>query len=328
MFDVITDTSANLPTPMLKERKIGCLAFSYLFDGADYQCSDTEAFDGHGYYQAIREGREVNTSQINPQRYMDCFESPLLEGRDVLFVSMSSGISGSCNSARLAALELQTKYPERRVEVIDTKGASLGEGLVALKGADMRDAGCSLEETAQALRDMSEAMCQVFTVDDLMHLRRMGRLSNISAIVGSMLRIKPLLKGNEDGKIVSFAKFRGRRKALDGLAKIYNNFVEAPEGQMIGIAHADCPDDAAYLAGLLQLDRPPKEILTVCYEPVTGAHVGPDTLALFFLSKPGVRTAKLLPDLLDQLPVKQVKDLTSSVISHLPGHRDKDEKEE
>ena len=324
MFDVITDTSANLPTPMLKERKIGVLAYSYYYDGREYQCEDTETFDGHGFYQAIREGREVRTSQINPQSFLECFEPSLREGRDVLFVSMSSGISGSCNSARLAALELQTRYPERTVEVVDTIGASLGEGLIALKGADLRDQGCSLEETAAELRALSVRMCQVFTVDDLMHLRRMGRLSNFTAILGSMLRIKPLLKGNEEGKIVSFAKFRGRRKALDALARIYNTFVEAPETQMIGIAHADCPEDADYLIGLLTLDRPPKEILNVCYEPVTGAHVGPDTLALFFLSKEGIRTEKLVPDLIDQLPVKDLKEIKESVMSLLPSRKDKD----
>ncbi len=324
MFDVITDTSANLPTPMLRERGIGVLAYSYYYDGKEYQCEDTEAFDGHGFYQAIRDGRIVTTSQINPQSFMDCFEPSLKEGRDVLFVSMSSGISGSCNSARLAALELQTRYPEHTVEVVDTIGASLGEGLIALRAADMRDRGCSLEETAAEMRALSVRMCQVFTVDDLMHLRRMGRLSNFTAILGSMLKIKPLLKGNEEGKIVTFSKFRGRRKALDALAKIYNTFVVEPETQTVGIAHADCPEDADYLIGLLQLDRPPKEILNVCYEPVTGAHVGPDTLALFFLSKPDIRTEKLVPDLLDQLPVKDIREIKETVISHLPGRKDKE----
>ena len=324
MFDLITDSSANLPTPMLKERKIGVLPFTYLFEGQEYHCDDTEAFDGHAYYQSIREGRLVTTSQINPETYLECFESSLREGRDVVYVSMSSGISGSCNSARLAALELATRCPERTVEVVDTLGASLGEGIIALKGADLRDQGVTAAETARILREMSQTMCQVFTVDDLMHLKRMGRLSNFSAILGSMLKMKPLLKGNEEGKIVSFGKFRGRRKALDALAGIYNSFVEKPEIQTVGIAHADCPDDAAYLAGLLQLDRPPREILTVCYEPVTGAHVGPDTLALFFLSRPDVRTAKLLPDLLDQIPVKDLKDLKTSLKNKFPGGQDKE----
>ncbi len=328
MFTIFTDTSANLPTPVLKERGIGVIAFSYYADGTELKCTDTESFDGKAYYQSIREGKEVTTSQINPAAYEEAFEPSLKAGNDVLFVSMSSGISGSCQSAKLAALELMTRYPERQIEVVDTLGASLGEGLVALRGADLRDRGVSLQECAEALRQMSESMCQVFTVDNLMHLRRMGRLSNFTAILGSVLNIKPLLKGNEEGKIVSFAKFRGRRKALDALARIYKDFVEVPETQTVGIAHADCPDDAAYLAGLLMLDKPPKEIMTVCYEPVTGAHVGPDTLALFFLSRPGVRTAKLVPDLIDQLPVKDIKELGSSVISKLPIHRNREKAEE
>ena len=324
MYEVFTDTSSNLPTPLLRERDIKFLAYSYYIGEEEHRCLDTESFDGAAYYQAIREGREVTTSQINPTRFEEAFEPYLKEEKDILFISMSSGISGSCYSAKLAALELMTRYPERSIEVVDTLSASLGEGIFAVKAADLRDRGVPLDEAAQRLREEAVTMCQVFTVDDLMHLRRMGRLSNFSAILGSMLRIKPILKGNEEGKIVSIAKFRGRRKALDALAEIYNNFVETPEVQTVGIAHADCPEDAAYLAGLLQLDKPPKEILTVCYEPVTGAHVGPDTLALFFLSHPGVRTEKLLPDLMDHMPVKDIKEKVKKIPIPFPGKKDKE----
>ena len=330
MYVVFTDTSSNLPTPLLKEKDIRYLAYSYYIGEEEFQCLDTESFDGAAYYQAIREGREVTTSQINPARFEEAFEPLLKEGKDILFISMSSGISGSCHSAKMAALELMTRYPDRRIEVVDTLSASLGEGIFAIKAADLRDRGIPLEEAAELLREEAPAMCQVFTVDDLMHLRRMGRLSNFSAILGSMLRIKPILKGDEEGKIVSIAKFRGRRKALDALAEIYNQFVETPEVQTVCIAHADCPEDAAYLAGLLQLDKPPKDILTVCYEPVTGAHVGPDTLALFFFSHQGIRSEKLLPDLLDQLPVKNIKDIKEKVKKipiPFPGKKDKDERE-
>ena len=308
MYAILTDTSSNLPTPLLKEQHIGVLPFSYYVDGEEYQCTDTEAFDGHGYYQSIRDGKEVTTSQITPSRFETFFTPYLQAGRDIIFVSMSSGISGSCSSAVLAARELKERFPERKIEVVDTLGASLGEGIVALAAAERRGRGLSFEENVQSLRAMSTRMCQVFTVDDLMHLKRMGRLSGITARVGSVLNLKPILKGNEEGKIVAFNVARGRKRSVEALAKIYNKFVELPEIQTVGIAHADSPDDAAYLEALLRLEKPPKEILTVCYEPVTGAHVGPETLALFFLSDDSVRSANLLSDIMERLPVKNLKD--------------------
>ena len=308
MYAIITDTSANIPTPLLREKHIGVLPFSYYVDGEEVQCLDTEAFDGHAYYQSIRDGKEVTTSQIPPSRFEEVFTPYLQAGRDIIFVSMSSGISGSCNSARLAAEELMERFPGRRVEVVDTIGASLGEGIVALAAAERRDRGLSFDENVSSLRAMSVRMCQVFTVDDLMHLKRMGRLSGITARVGSVLNLKPILKGNEEGKIVAFNVARGRKRSVEALAKIYNKFVELPEIQTVGIAHADCPDDAAYLEAMLKLEKPPKEILTVCYEPVTGAHVGPDTLALFFLSNDTVRSANLLSDIVDRLPMKNIRN--------------------
>ena len=314
MYAIITDTSANLPTPLLKEKQIGFVPFSYYVDEQEIQCLDTEAFDGHAYYQAIRDGKEVTTSQIPPSRFEEIFLPYLQSGQDIIFVSMSSGISGSCSSARLAAQELLGRFPERRIEVVDTIGASLGEGIVALAAAERRDQGLTFDENVRSLLAMSQRMCQVFTVDDLMHLKRMGRLSGITARVGSVLNLKPILKGNEEGKIVAFNVARGRRRSVEMLAKIYQKYVQLPEIQTVGIAHADCPEDAAYLEGLLLLDKAPKEILTVCYEPVTGAHVGPDTLALFFLADNDIRSTNLLSDIVDRLPVKNFR----SAVEKLP----------
>ena len=221
---------------------------------------------------------------------MEFYEPWLKQGLDIVFVCMSSGISGSCNSARLGAQMILEDYPERRIEVVDTLGASLGEGLVALEAARLRDLDLSAEEAARQLRDLVQRMFNVFTVDDLMHLRRGGRLSNVAAIVGMVLNIKPLLKGNEEGKIVSFAKVRGRKRSIEELAARYDKLVVNPENQIVGIAEAGCKQDAAYLASLLNRNHPPKEILTVEYESVTGSHVGPGALALFFVSHDQVRS--------------------------------------
>ena len=315
-FVVATDTSSNLPTALVKQYDLKEIAFSYFYEGEEHQCLDTEAFDGDAYYERIKKGLRVTTSQIAPQTYVDFFEPFLKEGQDLIYVAMSSGISGSCNSAYMAANELMERYPERRVEVIDTRGAALGEGLVALQAAQMRDAGVNTALAAARLRLVSERMFNVFTVDDLMHLKRGGRLSNVSAVIGTVLQIKPILKGNEEGKIVAFAKVRGRKQSIKTLAQMYDKLVVEPEKQTIGIAQAGCREDAEMLISLLKQNRPPKEILTVEYEPVTGSHVGPGALALFFLSQEGVRSynGESMPNILQQV-VTRASDTASEALN-------------
>lgn len=288
-FDIFTDTSANLPKELVKKYDIHVLPFTFTYNGADYRCMDPENFDGHEFFEMMRQGVEVVTTQINPQIYMDGFEASLSQGKDILYVSMSSGISGAFNSSKIAAAELAPKYPERKIHLIDTIGASLGEGLLALIAAEYREAGMELDPIAEMLDGLRHRMYNVFTVDELKYLRRTGRLSNAAAVIGTVLHIKPILKGDVNGKIVSFLKVRGRKKAIETLAERYDALVENAGGQMVGIAHADCEADADALIALLNRNHPPKEILKVVYEPVTGSHVGPGTLALFFLAKEGCR---------------------------------------
>lgn len=290
MFQIITDTSANLPSELAAEKDLTVIPFPYFVNGARHTCLDTEGFDGKTFYGAMREGAEVTTSQINPQNYIDVMHPVLQKGLDILFVGMSSGISGAYHSAELAAEELRAEFPERKIRLVDTIGASLGEGLLVLRAVRDKLAGLSLDAIYEKLMDLRHRLCNIFTVDDLKYLRKGGRLSNLSFIVGTILQIKPLLKGNEEGRIVAFAKLRGRKKALEELAKRYDEYVVNAEEQTIGIAHADCPEDAAYLIELLRRNHPPKEILTVGYEPVTGSHVGPGTLALFFEAREGCRS--------------------------------------
>lgn len=288
-FSILTDTSANLPTELLKTHGIAAVPFSYYINEKEHVCTDTRTFNGQAYYDMMRKGQIVTTSQINPEIYADYMEPILKSGNDLLFIGMSSGISGSFNAARLAVRELQKKYPQRHISAIDTLGASLGEGLLVLKAEQCKNAGLSLIETETVIRRCVKRMYQVFIVDDLMHLKRSGRLAGAIAIVGTLLHVKPLLKGNEKGEIVNFSKIRGRRKAIMALAEKYDALVSDPASQTVGIAHADCEEDARYLAELLRRNNPPMSILTVCYEPVTGAHVGPGTLALFFMGEDNVR---------------------------------------
>ena len=290
MFQVITDTSANLPTELAEQNDIIVIPFTYYVNGTSHACMDTGGFDGEAFYGAMREGADVTTSQINPQHYVDVMRPILQKGTDVLFVGMSSGISGAYHSAELAAQELLEEFPERRIRLVDTIGASLGEGLLVLEAARDRQLGLDLDEVYEKLMDLRHRMCNIFTVDDLKYLRKGGRLSNLSFIVGTLLHIKPLLKGNEEGRIVAFGKVRGRRKSVEALGAMYDRLAVDPGEQIVGVVHAACREDADYLIELLNRSCPPKEIILADYEPVTGCHVGPGALALFFESEEGVRS--------------------------------------
>ena len=258
MFAVFTDTSANIDTPMAHQRAITVIPFSYYIDGVEQTCTETEGFDGKAYYTAMRAGMKVTTSQVTPQRYVDYMTATLEAGQDILFVGLSSGVSGSFQSANLAAAELLEKFPERKIELIDTLGAGLGEGLIALRAAELRDEGVELGEAAAEPRRMVPKMCQLFTVDDLKYLRATGRLSAVKAAVGAVLHIKPLLKGNERGQIVSFENVRGRKNAIRVMAERYEQYVVDADKQIIGISQADCEADLALLIELINKNKPPR----------------------------------------------------------------------
>lgn len=292
-FTIVTDTSCNLPLERVSKHGVHIVPFSfYPKDEPEnmMNCIDIESFDGKSYYDEIREGRPYNTSQISPQTFYDHI-SPIAErGEDVLLVSMSSGISGSYNSAMIAKDMLEESFPDRVFMVFDSLAASLAEGIAVLKAIDFREQGMSIKKCYDALMELRKRIYQIFTVGDLKHLQRTGRLSNAAMTIGSLLKIHPILKGNELGQIVNTAIVRGSKNAIKALAAKYHKLVKNPEDQVVGIAHADNQEDADALKELICAENPPKEVLTVCYEPVTGSHVGPSTVALFFLGDEDVRS--------------------------------------
>ncbi len=289
-FAIVTDTSANLPSELIARYSLTVVPFSFYISGSEHIDLDAERFDAASFFAAIRAGTKVSTSQIPPQRYIDCFESLLKDGHDVLYVGMSSGISGSYGSSEIAAAEMREAYPDRTLRCVDTLAASLGEGLQVLRACELREQGKTVDETADALLTERKSMCQIFTVDDLNYLRATGRLSGVATIVGTMLSIKPVLKGNELGQIVLSGKVRGRRQVIEDLAARYEKDVVSPETQTVGVAHCDCRADADMLIKLLHRSKPPKSVLLTDYEPVTGSHIGPGSLALFFWSDDAVRS--------------------------------------
>ena len=289
MFRIVTDTSSNLPTAYLQAENITVIPFTFHTESGEQSCMDTASFDAKAFYTAMRNGEKVTTSQIPPQRFVDNIRPMLENGEDVLFVSMSSGISGSYASSKIAANQLAEEFPERKILTVDTYSASLAEGIVVMRAVECRKEGLSIDETYQILRALRHRIAQIFTVGDLRYLKRTGRLSNLEAAVGTVLQINPLLKGDPQGKIVCFAKVRGRQRAIEEMAKRYEELVVSPETQTVCISHADCEADAQILASMLRRSKPPKDILIVDYEPVTGSHVGPGALALFFVSDDNVR---------------------------------------
>ena len=283
-FAISTDTSANLPTAELQWHQLYLLPFSYIVDDVEHQCLDLTAFDGDAYYEMLRH-TPASTSMISMDQYRRLWEPLLQEGQDVLHVGMSSGISGAYQSAVMAARELREEYPQRRLVVFDTRAASLGEGIQVLHAATCREAGYTLDETVRELAELRPRIRQIFTVDDLMHLRRGGRVSGIAAAVGTALRIKPLLKGDEAGRIVVFGKVQGRKRSVRALADNFAANAELLGRWPIGIAHAGCRDEALALAAMLKESDPKARIILVDYEPVTGSHVGPGALAMFYVAK-------------------------------------------
>lgn len=285
MYQLFTDTSANLPTDYCQSHDIHVVPLYYYLDGSEYTCLDTAHFDDAAYYAAMKEGKSVTTSQITPGKFIEAFRPVLERGEDIIYICMAQRISGSFDSADNARAQLLEEFPGRRIALVNTRGAGFGEGIPVMVCADARDGGKTFEQAVEAAERCVRYVYQVFTVYDLMFLGRTGRCSNFTAYLGSALNIKPLLKASDDGVIVTFAKIRGRKKAIKALAQYYDDNVLRPQEQTVCISYAGCPDEAAQLAELVRQNHPPKELWVVPHEPVTGSHLGPGALAVFFISK-------------------------------------------
>lgn len=291
-FTIVTDTSANLPTPLLKEHDIAVLPLTYHFEGKEHSCLDTVPFQneaGEYFYKKLYEGEPVTTSQVTPHKYVEAWERLLKNGEDLLFVGMSSGISGSYHASEIAAEQLREAYPERKILTFDTLAASLGEGIAVVHAIEYRDAGMSIEETFEKLTEDRDRLYQVVILDDLMFLHKGGRVSAPKALLGKLLGVRPILKGDEGGHLVVCDKAKGRLRGIGVLIKKYTELIDRARDQLVCIAYTDCKEDALALKEKLCAIFNPKSFLVERYEPVTGSYVGPGTIALFFEGKKGVR---------------------------------------
>ena len=280
-FAVFADGSANLPKSMLQG--ISLLPNDYTVDGEPQTYwGDVDSFDAHSFYEGLRNGKVIRTTLLNTSLFLSRFAPILTQGIDIIYISMSSGISGTYNAARAAAQELMDLYSGRFVHIVDSLGCGFGNGLLAVRAADLSRQGFSAREAAAILDEEVPHTCQYFTVDDLNFLKNTGRVSGMSAKIGTVLNIKPILFGDKTGHIISCAKVRGRRKAIEALVKKYEEKRVRSGEQTICISHGDCLQDAELLASLVR-EVTPDVPITICqHEPFSGAHVGPGMLGLFF----------------------------------------------
>ena len=283
-FVILTDSSADLGDDLVRQLDVQVLPLSFTLEQQTYHnYPDNREMEPHAFYQKLRDGAVATTSAVNVSQYTEFLEPLLQAGRDVLILAFSSGLSATYNSSVIAVQELAEKYPERKLYTVDTLCASLGQGLLVYLAARERDSGKTIEE----VRDWAEAnklsICHQFTVDDLHFLKRGGRISATTAVVGSMLQIKPVLHVDNEGHLINIAKARGRQASLKALVDKMEKTAIDPAHQTVFISHGDCLEDAQTVADLVKERLGVPEVYLNPIGPVIGAHAGPGTVALFYV---------------------------------------------
>jgi len=282
-YKIITDSGSDLSAQMLQELDVERVSLSVLFRGESRPDSvDAGITD---LYNALRDGEVSTTSAVNPDGWAKAMEPVLQAGQDILVLAFSSGLSTTYQSAVIAAEELAEKYPQRKILVADTLCASLGEGLLVWYACQKRDEGMELEALYRWVEENKLHLCHWFTVDDLMFLKRGGRVSAATALVGTMLQIKPVLHVDNEGHLINISKARGRKASIEALAAKVGQLGEGFENETMFISHGDCVEDARYLASILKEKYGVRHVHIGYVGAVIGSHSGPGTLALFFMSK-------------------------------------------
>ena len=283
-YVIITDSSCDLPDSLVKELELEVLPLAFIIDGKIYRnYPDNREMSPEEFYRKQREGLMASTNAVNVGDATEAIEAVLKQGKDVLVLGFSSGLSATFSSFQIAAGDLSEKYPERKVYAVDTLCASLGQGMLVYQAAKLRQQGKSIEE----VRDWAEAnklrQCHWFTVNDLFFLKKGGRVSAATAVVGTMLQIKPVLHVDDEGHLINVGKARGRKASLNALVDKVGELGSDPASQIMFISHSDCVDDARYVAEEVRKKYRPKKIIINSIGPVIGAHTGPGCVALFFM---------------------------------------------
>ena len=282
-YRIVTDNCCDFSTAMYEELDLAVVPLVVRFQNKEVSQYSEKWLKK--MYAGMREGEVATTSAVNPQGWEEVIESVLAEGKDALVLTFSSGLSTTYQSAVIAATELAEKYPDRKIRVVDTLCASLGQGLLVWYACKKRDEGMGFEELGDWCESNKLNLCHWFTVDDLMFLKRGGRVSAATALVGTMLQIKPVLHVDDEGHLINVAKARGRKAAIEALAKKVGETGLPGENDTVFISHGDCIDDVKILEAILKEKYGIKNVFTYYVGAVIGSHSGPGTLALFFLGK-------------------------------------------
>lgn len=281
MYWIVTDSAIDMPKSWIDQQEnLRILNLSYILDGVSYISDGTDE-SIKAIYNAMREGKRLKTSQVTPEMWEECFRELLSAGHDVLTIAFSSGLSGTCSAAFTAAEDVRADYPDRKLLVIDSLQASAGEGLMVHYALENRANGMSIEENAAWISENVQNFIAWFTVNDLMHLHRGGRVSAASAIVGSLVRIKPIMRVDDEGKLAVYEKAAGRKRSIRILAEKILADIVNPEGQTIHISHGDCEDEAQSLAEMIKEALPVADVRISFVGSVIGAHTGPGVIAIF-----------------------------------------------
>ena len=280
-YILMSDSTCDLPAELYSQLGVKILKLSFEIDGQSHSDGD---MDYHEFYDKMRNGSLTKTSQISPAQAEAAFEKQIKKGLDILYLSFSSGLSGTFNSACMARDNLLEKYPDARIVCIDSLCASTGEGLLLYKAWEKMCEGYDIDELARWIEENKLHVCHLFTVDDLVYLQRGGRISKVTAVAGAILGIKPILHVDDEGRLVAIGKVRGRKQSLNKIIDLMCERIEGYENPVIGISHGDCWGDADYIAELARrkLGQETK-VITSYVGTVIGAHSGPGTLAFFFM---------------------------------------------
>lgn len=285
-YFIYSDVSLDIERGFAKDQDIRFVPMEYMVGGESFRCEELQSDEAmHDFYEKLRRKQETSTSQITPIHYIDCFEPLVKEGKGLIYLCLSSGLSDTFSSASLAVQELEEKYDHVQIEVVDTLGATGGMGLLAELAAKNRSQGMSLAENAADLRKHALDIQYWFKVEDLMYLHRGGRVSAATAIVGTALNIKPILTIKGDGKLDTIDKKRGNKLAMKALVSRFETTYNAELGNSVYICCADCMEDAKKLKAELLAAHPDLDVKITMLSPIIGAHTGPDMLSLIHFGK-------------------------------------------
>lgn len=286
-FTLVTDSTCDLPIDYYRAHNVELLYLSCIMDGVTYD-GKTNILDEKKFYEQVRTGALPTTSQVNPEQAGQCFNEILKKDNNILYLAFSSGLSGTYQSGVIAANEIKEENPDANIVVIDTLCASLGEGLLLYYAIKLRDEDKTLEEVAEWVEAHKLNVAHAVTVDDLFHLQRGGRISKASAVIGSMINIKPMIHVNDEGRLINIGKMRGRKKALSNLLDMMEerlgSYKPLEKNEMIMISHSDCEDDARAVADMIKEKYGYNNFLINMIGPVIGSHTGAGTVALFFMA--------------------------------------------